>query len=162
MRTWLALTASLTASFTALFTTSAHADPNHNELSIGGTGRALRSSSANALTDGNLSGMTFGAARDLELSPLPDLALWAEAGLVTSSADGIMFQSLSTQIGQLGLTGGVAARYRLHRLIAASARLGLGAQRASVSVSDNSGTAASDHGWGATASAGAALDLLAA
>jgi hypothetical protein len=143
---------------------TAHADTNPNELSIGGTARALRSSSANALTGDNLAGLTLGAARDLGIAgigPLPDLSLWAEAGLVANSAGGTMFQSLSTQIGQLGLTGGLAARYRLHRLIAASARLALGAQRARVSISDPAGSSASDHGWGAMASAGAALDLVA-
>jgi hypothetical protein len=138
---------------------AAHADPRHNELSIGGNGRALRSSSANALTGDDLAGLSLGAARDLEISLLPDLTLWAEAGLLIGSADGVMFQSLSTQIDDVGLTGGLAARYRLHRLIAATARLGLGVQRASVSITDRT-TSASDHGWGALASAGAALDLL--
>ncbi|TMQ17581.1 MAG: hypothetical protein E6J91_09845 [Deltaproteobacteria bacterium] len=141
----------------------AHADPTPNELSFGGTARALRSSSANALTADNLAGITLGAARDLGIldgGPLPGLSLWAEAGLAATSADGTMFQSLSTSIGQLGLTGGVAARYQLHRMVAASARLALGAQRANVSISDPTGASASDHGWGAMAQAGAALDLV--
>ena len=83
----------------------AHADPTPNELSFGGTARALRSSSANALTADNLAGITLGAARDLGIldgGPLPGLSLWAEAGLAATSADGTMFQSLSTSIGQLG------------------------------------------------------------
>jgi hypothetical protein len=141
-------------------TTTAQADTNRDELWIGGGGRALRSSSANALTDHNLSGSSFGYARDLGLAVRPDLAVWAEAGLTTGSADGTMFQTLSTEISTLGLTGGLRARYQLHRLIAASARLSLGAQRARVAISSGSGSA-SDHGWGATASAGAALDLFA-
>jgi hypothetical protein len=99
--------------------------------------RALRSPSANALTGDNLAGASFGIARDLghDLGVdrgswlRPGLTLWVEAGLVTGSADGTMFQSLSTSIDALGLTGGLAARYRLHRRLAASARVALGAQR---------------------------------
>jgi len=162
MRALLALLLITTATATTVTvtTTAAHADTNRDELWIGGGGRALRSSSANALTDDNLSGSSFGYARDLGLAVRPGLALWAEAGLATGSADGTMFQTLSTEISTLGLTGGLRARYQLHRLIAASARLALGAQRASVAIS-SSGGSASDHGWGAMASAGAALDLFA-
>src|SRR5215510_6575447 len=88
--------------------TAAHADPNRNELSLGGNIRALRSSSANALTGDNLSGVSIGAARDLGLSPLPDVSLWAEAGLVADAADGTVFQAMSTAIGEIALTGGLA------------------------------------------------------
>jgi hypothetical protein len=160
MRQLTALVLSLIASALA---TTARADTS-SELSIGGTARALRSSSANALTGDNLAGVALGAARDLGLlagGPVPDLSLWAEAGLVASSADGTMFQSLTTQIGELGLTGGVAARYRLHRLIIASARLAVGAHRATLSITDSTGASASDHGWGAIGQAGAAIDLVA-
>jgi len=135
---------------------------HHDEVSLGGTARALRSSSANALTGTDLAGVTLGVARnlghDLGVSLSPGLTLWAEAGLVTGSADGTMFQSLSTSIDALGLTGGLAARYRLHRRIAAGARVAFGAQRARVAITDRSGTAY-DHGWGAMASAAAALDV---
>jgi hypothetical protein len=72
-----------------------------------------------------------------------------------------MFQTLATQIDTIGLTGGLRARYQLHRLVAASVRLALGAQRARIAIADRTGTSASDHGWGAMASAGAALDLFA-
>lgn len=146
---------------TAATATAAHADTNHDELWIGGGTRALRSASANALTGDNLSGSSFGYARDLGLAVLPGLAIWAEAGVAMGGADGTMFQTLSTEISTVGLTGGVRARYRLHRLIAASARVALGAQRARVAIADNAGGSASDHGWGTQASAGAALDLFA-
>jgi hypothetical protein len=140
---------------------------HHDEVSLGGTARALRSPGANALTGANLAGMSLGIARDLghdlglhrDSWPLPTLTLWAEAGLVTGSADGTMFQSLSTSIDELGLTAGFAARYRIHRRITAGARVALGAQRARVAITDGTGTTASDHGWGAMASAAAALDL---
>jgi hypothetical protein len=135
---------------------------HHDEVSIGGTTRALRSPSANALTGANLAGVTLSAARnlghDLAISLAPGLTLWAEANLVTGSADGTMFQSLSTSIDELGLTGGLAARYRLHRRITAGAGVAVGAQRARVAITDRSGTAY-DHGWGAMASATAALDV---
>ncbi|HEX8106972.1 MAG TPA: hypothetical protein VF516_04545, partial [Kofleriaceae bacterium] len=86
-------------------------------------------------------------------------SLWAEAGLVTGSADGTMFQSLSTAIDELGLTAGLAARYHLHRRITAGARVALGAQRVRAAITDSTGTTAYDHAWGAMASAAAALDV---
>ena len=163
MRTPMALfliAAGVTATATAV-TPPAHADTNHDELWIGGGGRALRSSSANALTGDNLAGTSFGYARDLGIAALPDLTLWAGAGVTTGAADGTMFQTVSTEISTVALTGGLRARYQLHRLIAASARLELGAQRARVELSDYTGGSASDHGWGAMAQASAALDLFA-
>ena len=136
---------------------------HHDEVSLGATARALRSPSANALTGANLSGVSVGVARDLGhdlgASLLPGLTLWAEAGLVTGSTDGTMFQSLSTSIDELGLTAGLAARYRLHRRITAGARVGFGAQRARVAITDGTGATAYDHGWGTMASAAAALDV---
>jgi hypothetical protein len=137
---------------------AAHADPSY-ELSVGGSARALRSSSANALTDRNLGGTAFGGARNLGLA-LGRASVWAEAGVTTGSADGEMFQTLSTELATVDLTGGLRARVPLHRLITASARVELGAQRVRVEIADRAGTSASDHGWGRIASAGAALDLV--
>ncbi|HEX2689427.1 MAG TPA: hypothetical protein VHN14_22555 [Kofleriaceae bacterium] len=156
MRAWIAVFLGAAAA-----TATAHADTNRDELWIGGAARALRSSSANALTGDNLAGTSLGYARDLGLPVVPGLALWADAGMTTGSADGTMFQSLSTEITTIGLTGGLRARYQLHRLIAASAQVSLGAQRARVAITDHAGTSASDHGWGAMAEACAALDLFA-
>ncbi|HEX3762248.1 MAG TPA: hypothetical protein VHW23_26285 [Kofleriaceae bacterium] len=136
---------------------------HHDEVSFGGAARALRSPSANALTAANLAGVSVGLARDLGhdlgFSPLPGVAVWAEAGFVTGSASGMMFQALSTTIEQIGITAGLAARYRIHRRIIASAHGALGAQRARVAITDNAGGFAYDHGWGATAQASAALDV---
>jgi hypothetical protein len=137
---------------------TAHAEPRY-ELSVGSSARALRSPSANALTDNNLAGAVFGCARDLGLA-LGPASVWAEAGVTTGSADGAMFQTLSTELATLDLAGGLRARVPLHRLITASARVELGAQRVRVDIAD-AGTSASDHGWGRLASAGAALDLVA-
>src|SRR4051812_3181723 len=109
-----------------------------DEVSLGLAARALRSPSANALTGANLAGGTVGIARDLGrdlgASLIPRLTLWAEAGLVTGSAEGMMFQSLSTSIDALAVTGGIAARYRLHRRLSAAARAALGAQRARADI----------------------------
>jgi hypothetical protein len=146
---------------TAIGAGAARADTNRDELWIGGGARALRSPSADALTDANLSGTAFGYARDLGLAVVPGLAVWADAGMTTGAADGTMFQTLATEITTIGLTGGLRARYQLHRLIAASAHVALGAQRARVAISDHAGTSASDHGWGTMAQASAALDLFA-
>ena len=134
---------------------------NRHELWIGGSARALRSPSANALTDSNLGGTSLGYARDLGIGLVPGSGLWLEAGLVTGTADGTMFQQLSTELTTLDLTGGLRARYALHRLIVASARIDLGAQRVRVDINDHAGTSASDHSWGPVASAGAALDVYA-
>lgn len=147
--------------------TRAEVAAHHDEVSLGATARALRSPSANALTGANLDGVSLGVARDLghDLGIdhgswlAPGLTLWAEVGLVTGSADGTMFQSLSTAIDELGLTGGLAARYRLHRRITAGAHVALGAQRVRAAITDSTGTTAYDHGWGVLASAAASLDM---
>jgi hypothetical protein len=138
----------------------ARAETNRHELWIGGSARALRSPSANALTDANLSGSSVGYAHDLGISLVPGSAIWLEASLTTGTADGTMFQSLTTELASFDLTGGLRARYALHRLIVASARVDLGAQRVRVDIA-GAGTSASDHSWGPVASAGAALDLFA-
>jgi len=146
---------------------TARAEP-HDEVSLGGAARALRSPSANAITGADLAGISLGLARELghDLGvdhsswPVPSLALWAEAGLVATSATGAMFKSLSTEIDQLGVTGGVAVRYRVHRLVTAGARFAVGAQRARLAITDHT-TTAYDHAWGAMASAGAAIDVFA-
>jgi len=152
----------------ALSATAAHADPDHIEVSVGATARALRSPSANALTAGDLDGTTVGVARDIgrdlgidsDLGAVHALSLWAEAGLVASSATGTMFQTLSTSIDGVAVTGGLGARFRLHRLLGLNLHAGLGAQRARVAISSGS-TTAYDHAWGMLAQASAALDLFA-
>jgi hypothetical protein len=139
---------------------SASGDTDH-ELSIGGGARALRTTSANALTDANLDGLSFSYARALGFAPRPGISVWAELGAATGAADGTMFQALSTQLATVELTGGLRVRYQLLRQIALSARAALGAQRARVDISDHDGGSAADHGWGSLASVGAALDLFA-
>jgi hypothetical protein len=139
----------------AIAVPAAAAPGGNDEVWFGGTTRALRSASANALTDDNLGGAAFGYAREIaELGP--DLALWAEAGMTIDEARGTMFQVLDTRLGVIDGTAGVRLRYRLHRLVAASARLDAGVQRAAIEISD-----ATDTTWGAMASTALAVDLLA-
>jgi hypothetical protein len=154
---WLARRPGLLVGLVLAIAATAHA--GNDELSLGSGARALRSSSANALTDDNLAGAAFGYARDLGITA-PGLALWVEAGVTIDGARGTMFQTVTTDIGVVGVTAGLRARGHLHRRIAASARLDVGGQRVDVALGDRGGEA-SDHGWGAMASAGAAIDLLA-
>lgn len=147
------------------------APTNHTEISLGAAARALRSSSANALTGANLAGASFGLARDvghdLGIALHPRLSLWLEAGLTTGSARGTMFQSLSTTLDTYDLTAGLAARYRIFQRVTASARVALGAQRVRVAIDPHTGLDSGgdeppyDHAWGAVATAGVALDAFA-
>jgi len=140
---------------------TAHADDtNNDEVWIGGGARALHSTSANALTGNSLSGSWLGYARDLGYSPVPGLGLWAEAGVSVGTAKGTLFQTMATDITAASILVGVRASYQLHRHIAATARLDLGVQHASVSLDDGS-TTASDGGWGATTQAAIGVELLA-
>src|SRR5690606_34187492 len=77
-------TAILLCFATTAATATAYAD--NNELTIGGTARALRTTSANALTDDSLGGGTFAYARRLDLELLPGLELWPEATFAWGAA----------------------------------------------------------------------------
>ncbi|HWU90045.1 MAG TPA: hypothetical protein VN253_22435, partial [Kofleriaceae bacterium] len=134
---------------------------DRNELTLGSFNRALRSASANAVTDDNLGGGALTYARDLRLQPVPGLAVWATGSFTWAGAAGSMFQTLTTEIDALGLSAGARARYRLHDRIAASARVDLGAARTSLRLEDTMGHTAGDARWGAIATAALGLDLLA-
>jgi hypothetical protein len=140
--------------------TSVAAADTH-ELSIGSTNRTLRTDSANALTGDSLGGGALSYAHALGMDLIPGLAVWAEASMGWGSADGTMFQTLSTEISTLSLTVGGRARYPLRNRIIANARLDLGMARAAVQLHDDAGHTASDHGWGATSQAALGLDLFA-
>jgi hypothetical protein len=131
-----------------IFATSvAHAD--HNEVLLGGGTRALRSSSADAVTADSLGIGGVGYARELGLEPVSHLALWAESRFDWGTVDGNMFQTMSTHVASGSLVVGGGARYALHRLVGATARVDLGTARTSLSLNDGSGHTASDSGWGA-------------
>lgn len=135
--------------------TAARADPSRGEVWLGGAARALRTPSANAVTDNNLGGASLGVARDLGLDLGPHLGLWIEGGLTIDEAQGTMFQTMSTEISTVGITAGLRARYQLHRLVALTAHAGLGPQRVELEVAYQ----LSDHRWGTQASAGGGLEL---
>jgi hypothetical protein len=145
----------------ALLLLSSTAYAERNEVSYGGGVRTLHSNSANAVTEDSLASGQLGYARALDLSLLPDIQLWAEAGFGWGATDGTMFQTLSTDVSTISFTAGGRARYELHRLAVASAHIDLGTARAAFSLRDDAGHTASDHGWGALTSVGAALDVFA-
>jgi hypothetical protein len=142
-----------------LFSSTAYAE--RHEISVGGGMRALHTPSANAVTDESLGGGQYGYAHILDLDVMPDLSLWAHAGMEWGTTEGTMFQTLTTEVSMVGFTAGARARYDLHRLAVVSARLDLGTQRAAFSLRDGNGHTASDAGWGAVTSVGGSLDLFA-
>ncbi len=139
--------------------TTAYAD--HHEVMYGGGLRSLHKPSANAVTSDSLDGTFLGYAHALDIEPMPGLGVWAEAGMGWGGTEGMMFQTLTTEVSTMAFTAGGRARYQLHRLAAVSARLDVGTARAAFSLRDDAGHTASDHGWGAVTSVGAALDLFA-
>jgi hypothetical protein len=139
-----------------LVCSTAYAD---NELSLGGGSRALRSSSADAVTGDSLGIGGLGYARRLAIDAAP-VALWAEAGFGWGDADGDMFETMSTQIRTYAVTAGVRASYPLHRLIDATARIDVGTARTSLAVSEGMAKV-SDSGWGALAQGALGADLFA-
>jgi hypothetical protein len=143
-----------------VFAAAGRATAGQDEIALGGTTRALRSASANALTGTDLVGIALGYARALG-APAPELSLWITADLSSGAATGTMFQSVTTELSAQAFTAGLRARYRLRPWLAASARAALGAQRASVALAGDGQPSADDHGWGSLAEVGAALELVA-
>jgi hypothetical protein len=132
----------------------------HNEVTLGSSNRALRSSSADALTDQGMSGVTATYARDLDIDVIPRLALWVEGGLTTGNATGTLFQTVKTEFENTAFTGGGRARYLVHRLLAVSARIDLGSARTSLTLEDSNGRKAHATGWSSVAAAATAVDLI--
>lgn len=139
----------------------APATAGNNELSTGSFTRALRSSSANALTEDSLGGGGFAYARVLPLDVLPGVEVWGTGAMSFGTATGQMFQTLDTEIDTMHYTAGARARYPVFRWLVANARLDLGLQRAAVSLRDSAGHSASDTGWGAISTGALGLELLA-
>ncbi len=149
-----------TAIVLLLLTATAYADDN--ELTIGSSTRALRTSSANALTEDSLTGGALAYARRLDLQLVPGLELWAQATFAWGGADGTMFQTVTTELDTMAFTAGGGVRYPLwRRVVAATGRLEIGTARAAVELRDGSGHSATDQGWGAITSATAGLELYA-
>lgn len=142
-----------------LLASTAHA--GNNELTFGSNNRALKTSSANAVTEDSLVGGALTYGRDLGLAIFPRLELWAQGSFSWGVAEGTMFRTLSTELDTLGLTLGARARYRLHDRLDASARLDIGSTRAALAIRDDAGHTASDQGWGAMTTTAVALDCYA-
>lgn len=151
MRAFLALT--------FLLGTASSADAGNTEVTFGSFNRALRSESANAVTDDTLGGLNLGAARKLHLDLLPKLDVWATAGFVWGTAAGTLFQTMTTEVDMLGLTLGGRARYALHRHLHVSARLDLGTARNALTINGN-GHTVSDASWGGTVTTAVGLDMM--
>src|SRR6478609_11686744 len=101
----------------ALLTTAATAHAEGNELSLGESMRTLNTTSAKAVTADGMVGGSVGYARQLNLPVAPHLAVWADATFGWGSADGTMFQTLTTSLDSLMVGVGGRARYQLHRLV---------------------------------------------
>jgi hypothetical protein len=144
---------------TLVAASTAHAGTH--EVSFGGTSRALHTDSANALTEDSLDGSQLGYEHALELPLLDGMNLWATGTFGWGLADGTMFQTLSTSLDTLSFTIGGRARYPLGRWLNATARLDLGASRASVAISPaTTGHTASDAGWGALAQGALGVEVV--
>ena len=142
-----------------LLASTASADVNH-EAFLGSHTRALRTSSANALTEDSLVGPVLGYAYRLPFEVTPKLELWGTGTFTFGFVDGQMFQTLATHVSSQQMSAGVRARYALwRRVVVANARLDLGAQRASMSLEDMAGHDARDAGWGAVSTAALGLEL---
>lgn len=130
-----------------------------NELSVGSSDRALRSSSADAVTGDSLSGGQLGFAHDLHLG-LRELTVSATMGLWWGSANGSLFD-LATDLGQSAYLVGGRARYAVVPHIAASAGVQVGLAHTSLALTDSMDHKLSDAAWGPIATGALGLDLLA-
>jgi hypothetical protein len=139
---------------------SAFADGGAHEITIGSSTRALRTDSANALTEDSLGGGQLGYAHALNLPLVPGVELWATGTFGWGGADGTMFQTMSTELDTLSFTVGGRARYMLRTWLGATARLDLGTARAAVAIRDNADHTAADAGWGAIAQGTVGLELV--
>jgi hypothetical protein len=130
-----------------------------NELSIGSTNRALRSSSADAVTGDSYVGGQLAAAHDLHLG-LRDVTLSVTGALAWGGADGTLFD-MTSELGQSAYLIGVRARYAVLPHLAAGAAVQVGAAHTSLSLTDAMDRTVSDSGWGGLAEGALGLDLLA-
>ena len=132
-----------------------------NELTLGPWNRALRASSADAVTDKPLVGGLLGYGHRLDTTLYPGLELWAEADFAWASTTGTMFQTMDTDVENLAFTVGARARYVPLKHVAVSARLDAGTARTELTLQQGSFNA-NDAGWGGIVTAAAGVDLLAA
>ena len=137
------------------------ASAGNDELTFGSNIRALRSSSADAVTGDSLVGAALGLGRALDLELPHHLTVWSDAGIAWSGAKGSMFSVISTDVFDMTITAGAHLRYQPLHYLAASAGVAVGAQHASLSLTDSMDHTASDTAWGAVARAAVQVDALA-
>ena len=130
-----------------------------NELSIGSTNRALRSSSADAVTGDSYIGGQLAFAHDLRLGS-PALRVAVTGALAWGGAGGTLFD-MTTELGQSAYLVGLRARATLVPHLAAGAAVQVGAAHTSLSLTDAMERTVSDNGWGGIAEGALGLDLLA-
>jgi hypothetical protein len=130
-----------------------------NELSVGSSDRALRSSSADAVTGDSLTGSQLGLAHQLHVD-LPGFTVSATMGLWWGSAKGTLFD-LATDLGQSAYLVGGRARYAVVPHIAASAGVQVGLARTSLALTDAMDRKVADSAWGGIAEGALGVDLLA-
>ncbi len=131
-----------------------------NEVTTGGYTRAMRASSANAVTSDSLGGGTFGYARRLDLGLLPRLQTWVTGNYTYGTAEGTMFSTLTTEIDTMSFTAGGRARYALLDHVVLGARVDLGTAYASLKLAEGN-RELTDSGWGGTTTVATSVDLFA-
>jgi hypothetical protein len=129
------------------------------ELSVGSSDRALRSSSADAVTGDSLTGGQLGLAHQLHID-LPGFTVSATMGLWWGSAKGTLFD-LATDLGQSAYLVGGRARYAVVPHIAASAGVQVGLAHTSLALTDAMDRKVADSAWGGIAEGALGVDLLA-
>jgi hypothetical protein len=137
------------------------ASAGNDELTFGSNVRSLRSNSADAITGDALVGGGLGIGRALDLELPHHLTLWTDAGITWSGATGSMFSVIVTDLFDMTITAGTHLRYQPIHNIAVSAGVAVGAQHASLSLTDSMDHTASDTAWGGVARAAVQVDLLA-
>lgn len=145
----------------ALLLLSSVAYAGNNELSISESRRALHTASANAVTDDGLVGGALAYARRVDLPIIPRLTVWATGNFGWGGTEGQMFNTMNTDVSTIMLSVGGLAHYQLHRLVVATGRFDLGSARAALTLQDDAGHSASDHGWAPMTQAALGLDLYA-
>lgn len=143
-----------------LATSSAALAETRNEVMLGSSTRAMRASSADAVTESSLGGGVIGYAREIDLGLMPELQTWATGSFAWGSADGTMFSTLTTELTTQTFAFGGRARYSVLRRLAVGGRLDLGPSRAGLTLTEGTRTL-HDSGWGVATTAAVSVDALA-
>ena len=132
-------------------------------IEMGSATRWMRDRSAGAITTDPLSSFVMSAERRIATFELPRgfaLDLGLEATWANGVANGTIFQTLTTDLGDNEWLGGVHASARVWHTLGVSARAAAGVTRTDLSIAPEQNPemkSVDDHGWGriATATIGA-------